>query len=397
MKQKKRAELSGVIAMAAVLVVCFGVAAQQDVYGMDTKIMPVAEAGSMLNIHAAGRMESIDGISVEYADTSYQNKEQGVVTAYRGNQAVWTYTTGSYERVQCSRITALGCYDFNDGVYYLVEDGTVICFDLHTGEICWENKEFLGSASSENAAVVDDNGNLYICGSLQPDLFILSAETGRSVKKIEKFNNAYNWPYRLSFDGSDIEICFEQGPSYEKASLFYSIKDGTISAKKSSSGGMGASVGASVGGSSLASEKVSISAVSASTYLDEPQYGLTHDAGCVVDGNTATAWVEDAAGQGEGEWLKVDFSEKYTLAGFEIYNGHQESRDLYDKNSRVHQLKVSLSDGTEQTFELNDSYGSQICYFDQAALADSVKFTIVSVYGGYKYQDTCISEIRFFR
>lgn len=349
---------------------------------------------------ATGTGGSQSQTGATYVDFFYQTEngeEYADLVGSNDEGVVWTYTTGRYAQAQCKRVSEIGNFDHNGGVFYMVEDGTVLCFDIATGAIRWKNSEF-GGVITENSYTFDTNGNLYICGYMSPHLFIVSEKTGETVKRFEKAMDNYYRPYKIeicSINPNYFEITFEQGPNGENVILYYSISDGTFSTSIDGSGNTtsSADTGSSSQNSGKEIDNSVIRSVSASSYLDEPQYGLTHNANCLIDGSTSSVWCEDVSGNGEGEWVKFDLSGRCMVSGFTIYNGHQQDSDLYQKNSRVRKVTVTFSDGTEQTYELADKLGKQGFNFDKPVDTDSVKFTIVSVYEGYKYEDTCISEI----
>ena len=128
----------------------------------------------------------------------------------------------------------------------------------------------------------------------------------------------------------------------------------------------------------------------------EERLGFYHKPSNVIDGDNATAWVEDADGQGEGESLTIELDDTYAVSGFIINAGYQKNTEVYDNNSRPKELIVSFSDGQRLTVELNDYYDAQKIVFDSSLETTSVTFTINDVYPGGKYEDTVISEIRLF-
>lgn len=136
--------------------------------------------------------------------------------------------------------------------------------------------------------------------------------------------------------------------------------------------------------------------VYATSYLIEERLGFYHKPSNVIDGNNATAWVEDADGQGEGESLTIELDDTYAVSGFVINAGYQKNTEVYDNNSRPKELIVSFSDGQSLIVELNDYYGAQKIVFDSSLETTSVTFTINDVYPGGKYEDTVISEIQLF-
>lgn len=136
--------------------------------------------------------------------------------------------------------------------------------------------------------------------------------------------------------------------------------------------------------------------VYATSYLIEERLGFYHKPSNVIDGNNATAWVEDADGQGEGESLTIELDDTYAVSGFIINAGYQKNTEVYDNNSRPKELIVTFSDGQSFMVELDDYYGAQKVVLDSSIETTSVTFTINDVYPGGKYEDTVISEIQLF-
>ena len=120
-----------------------------------------------------------------------------------------------------------------------------------------------------------------------------------------------------------------------------------------------------------------------------------HGAFLTVDGNPMSCWSEGVSGWGIGEFITISFDDVYEVNGFNIWPGHQKSQDLFYKNGRPSAIRVTAN-GMNEFYRLHDSMGSQQVRFPYPVRTDSVKIIIADVYGGYKYQDTCIAEISFF-
>lgn len=118
----------------------------------------------------------------------------------------------------------------------------------------------------------------------------------------------------------------------------------------------------------------------------------------VLDDNITTAWVEGVDGDGIGEWIKFKSSINQNVSGIMIINGYVKSHDLYYANNRIKRILVELSDNTIIEKDLNDNtFDYQTIKFKQPVDVKSIKITILEVYLGNKYNDTCISEIRLYR
>ena len=136
--------------------------------------------------------------------------------------------------------------------------------------------------------------------------------------------------------------------------------------------------------------------VIASSWLEEPDYEIKHYPLLVTEERTDTAWVEDAPGNGIGEWIALKLDTEYTISGFKIMAGYWKSEELYTKNSRPKELIISFPDGTEYEAQLEDVMQYQIFTFDYTQEASEIKFTIKDVYPGDKYEDTVITYIELF-
>ena len=320
-------------------------------------------------------------VSVDFDRQSGNSYESAVITGRsRAGESVWSYTTGQYEMAQLDRVNDVGVYG---DTYYFVEDGTVTALRVADGEVLWKNADFGGSAS---AHAFDGDGNVYLCGYFGPDLFIVGPG-GATVKSIDAFDSDYYWPWRLDYQGTQLAITFEGTPSGNDETVYVSLDDYSTSINKT---------GGAPSGSAANVSMSAVSGTSASSYLVEPQYGISHGPELVIDGSLSTGWVENVPGQGIGESVTLSLDGVYRVSGFTINAGYQKSSSLYYKNSRPASLLVTFSDGSSVRLDLEDYFGQQTFTFDRPVETTSVTFTIESVYAGNKYQDTVISEISLF-
>jgi hypothetical protein len=81
------------------------------------------------------------------------------------------------------------------------------------------------------------------------------------------------------------------------------------------------------------------------------------------------------------------------LSGFIVANGFQKSAELFHKNSRVRSFVLILNGKPRYLLNLGDFKGLQLVRFPELELArnDLLELKIVDVYGGMKFQDTCLS------
>lgn len=121
------------------------------------------------------------------------------------------------------------------------------------------------------------------------------------------------------------------------------------------------------------------------------------------DFSIVTAWVEGVEGNGEGEYLRYSFPGTCPrITTVLIHNGYVKNWDVWRDNGRVKKLLMYYNDEPYTILNLQDTMGLQsfdvgvLGYEDKdSAPAWSIKFEILEVYPGKKYEDTAITEIYF--
>ncbi len=119
----------------------------------------------------------------------------------------------------------------------------------------------------------------------------------------------------------------------------------------------------------------------------------------VHDFSLRTAWIEGVIGYGIGESITFRFSKQSPpVTKVEIFNGYMKSDKTWQDNSIVKQLKLYINEKPYALLNLQDVKSKQI--FDigshQGLKSDMfLKFEIIDVYKGDKYDDVAISEIEF--
>ena len=135
----------------------------------------------------------------------------------------------------------------------------------------------------------------------------------------------------------------------------------------------------------------------------------------LFDNDLSTAWVEGVFGNGEGEWVEIEFMENVrNVVGIGIINGYTKREAIYNANSRIKKIQLEVYGGErsmqpykrtiielkqKQFNELNKNVGAP--FIDWLAdignlpygRTNKIKLTILEVYPGTKYEDTCISEL----
>ena len=121
------------------------------------------------------------------------------------------------------------------------------------------------------------------------------------------------------------------------------------------------------------------------------------------DFSIVTAWVEGVEGNGEGEYLRYSFPGTCPrITTVLIHNGYVKNWEVWRDNARVKRLLMYYNDEPYAILNLQDTMGLQsfdvgvLGYKDKdSAPAWSIKFEILEVYPGKKYEDTAITEIYF--
>ncbi len=147
---------------------------------------------------------------------------------------------------------------------------------------------------------------------------------------------------------------------------------------------------------------------SASSEL-RPFIGIKYSASNSHDLSYRTAWIEGVPGYGIGEYLIYYFPpQNPRITTIIVVNGYVKSEKSWRENSRVKKLKMYLDNKPFAILNLADSRQEQsfsfgpIGYVERADWTKlclkpwwTMKFEIMEVYKGEKYDDTAITEIYF--
>ncbi|MGB4774575.1 MAG: hypothetical protein WBP45_05355 [Daejeonella sp.] len=119
------------------------------------------------------------------------------------------------------------------------------------------------------------------------------------------------------------------------------------------------------------------------------------------DNSYKTAWVEGKEDEGKGEYLEFFFkNESPRITSIIVCNGYMKSETAWKNNNRVKKLKLFINNKAAGVLNLEDSRSNQ--EFKVGTLGRNpdkkdlvLKFEILEVYKGEKYNDTAITEIYF--
>lgn len=148
--------------------------------------------------------------------------------------------------------------------------------------------------------------------------------------------------------------------------------------------------------------------VTASSYL-KSQGEINYEPKNAHDLNYKNVWVEGVDGYGIGEYLLYTFGgSSPRITEIIVVNGYVKSKSAWENNSRVKKLKVYIDDKPYAILNLKDIRGSQSFKVEPIGNSDrkdwdvlktkpdwTLKFEILDVYKGLKYDDVVISEIYF--
>lgn len=135
-----------------------------------------------------------------------------------------------------------------------------------------------------------------------------------------------------------------------------------------------------------------------------PQGRANYRAANIFDRDPKTAWVEGVKGYGIGQWIELQgvcvvrgMGDDYArpVTEINIHNGYVKSDKAWRENARVKYLKVYCNGRPKCILALHNSRSNQTFYVNGFGFNVTIRFEILDVYPGTKYQDTVISEIYF--
>ncbi|MFK7935575.1 MAG: hypothetical protein AB8G22_18820, partial [Saprospiraceae bacterium] len=114
-----------------------------------------------------------------------------------------------------------------------------------------------------------------------------------------------------------------------------------------------------------------------------------------------TAWVEGKSDAGKGEFIEYYFkNDSPRITTIIISNGYQKNNAVWKNNNRVKAIKLHVNGSAFGILQLTDAKTDQV--FKVGTLGHNpdgtdlvLRFEILEVYQGDKYNDTAITEIYF--
>ncbi|MBR4964950.1 MAG: hypothetical protein IKY53_00470 [Lachnospiraceae bacterium] len=116
---------------------------------------------------------------------------------------IWRYETSVPEVAQIDCYSILG--ETATSVYFL-DKGVIKSFDIVTGELQWEIKDY---HMSTGASLVDEDGTLYVCGYFGSFYMVISPAGEVLYHCPEAAEEDLYWPYKMEFVGEQVRIYCE--------------------------------------------------------------------------------------------------------------------------------------------------------------------------------------------
>jgi hypothetical protein len=280
-----------------------------------------------------------------------------------------------------------------------VEDGhSPLFLDYLEGGGCTFNYDFSPASQMGDGLVKD----FYV----SIDASVIFSTLGETTKDFYDSGSSVSETDNISFNGLD----------FQKQGTVYTYKTRNFDLKKALPLEIGYRYGCDI--DFLANNILGKGCYTVATSSEQSKYPLSN----LSDMNFETAWVSANKG-GIGDWVEFTFKKGYSPSGCTFLNGYQKSEKTYTENNRIKKIRLEawFPDGKKQVYE--DEYDTSlpdrqyqpvffenmfykadlIDFFGISDMAGSegniqkLRFTILDVYPGTKYNDTCISEIIFYR
>lgn len=145
----------------------------------------------------------------------------------------------------------------------------------------------------------------------------------------------------------------------------------------------------------LAESELEIISVISSNALKE-QTSNNYNPSNLLDNNISTAWATHFTGNGN-ESLTFTLKAK-KLNKIAIMNGYRKNGDSYWNNSRAKLIEIQIDGNLAWDGELSDdNNNAQIIQLDESySNVENITIIFYTVYEGKKWNDLCLSEIKFY-
>jgi hypothetical protein len=113
-----------------------------------------------------------------------------------------------------------------------------------------------------------------------------------------------------------------------------------------------------------------------------------------ITGTGEGAWCEGVAGAGIGEAVVIYQDPPQVIGSLVFANGYIKSEQSFRSNGRVKRARIDTSGGYSREVTLKDTSQYEEIKLPPSRIAWA-KLTILEVYPGARYSDTCISKFYF--
>ena len=113
----------------------------------------------------------------------------------------------------------------------------------------------------------------------------------------------------------------------------------------------------------------------------------------LADVKSETAWCEGVRGAGIGETITMHIEGGPAFRRLIFRNGYGKSRKAYFDNNRVRAIEITTSEGIRVRKTLPDQVQDYPINLPRPAVHKWVRITILNVYPGHRYDDTCMDSV----
>ena len=284
-------------------------------------------------------------------------------------EPVWNY---SWENLKPTELDVASEAVAYDGKVYIEVTGTLYCLDGKSGKMLWENSNDVAGGT----VIYPYRGQIYLTSYYGNVLTCLDKDSGAKIWAIED-KNLY-WGYTIF--GNNDEIIAGYGDVAEGYFISAHYQDGRILDQWRNG--------------VVKDESIRWDWAWASSVLDgnEAKYGAEK----ILDKNPQTAWSEGAEGYGINEWIQIERDGSTNLSEILISNGIQQSPQIYDNNGSLKRFRLDFSEGQYIYYEVDEDKNASKhirIIFDRPISTNFIRLTILDVFEGSKYEDTCITDI----
>ena len=139
-----------------------------------------------------------------------------------------------------------------------------------------------------------------------------------------------------------------------------------------------------------------ISKVRTSSFLADARDPLRYGPLSLLDNNPDSTWSEGVDGEGLGEWVEVDFAGPENIHAIEVWGGFF-SKDYLFANNRLREFELWIDGEILRRVVLPDKGESIKIPLPTDKAISSLRIVIIDVHDGQRWDDTCISDIAFYR